>query len=196
LEYINLTEIRRKFQKCDREQRERTSRAKLPPDKFLNTLWIKQLGEQLAEEQGIPWRVIQPSATSNRGCTAVLSPIADLYQDWLQNTPISKLKAKIRISQVSHCIYLVRCKNYYKIGVAANLNNYLKTMRNANPFDIELIDSVFTNDFNAIALKLHNRFAAQLHRDEWFLLTEDDIEGIIELFQAIRLKQLAKYGIR
>lgn len=188
MDYINLTEIRRKFEQYDR--------ARLPPDRFLNTLWIKQLGEQLAEEQGIPWRIVQPSTTANRGCTAVLSPIADLYKNWLQNTAISKLKAKVQISKVGNCIYLIKCEHYYRIGIATNLNSRLTTMRNANPFDIELIDSVFTNDFVDIELKLHSRFAAQLHRDEWFLLSEDDVEGILELFQAIRLKQLAKYGIR
>jgi Meiotically up-regulated gene 113 len=188
LEYINLIEIRKKFEGCDR--------AKLPPDKFLNTLWIKQLGEQLAEERGIPWRIVRSSTTANRGCTAVLSPIANLYKDWLQNTPISKLKAKVQIGKASNCIYLVKCERYYKIGVAANLNNRLSTMRNDNPFDIELIDSVFTNDFAAIEVKLHNRFAAQLHRNEWYLLSKDDVEGILELFQAIRLKQLSKYGIK
>jgi hypothetical protein len=188
LEYINLTEIKRRFEGFDR--------AKLSPDKFLNTLWVKQLGDRLAEEQGIPWRIIQPSTTANRGCTAVISPIAELYKDWLQNTPISKLKAKVQIGKVDNCIYLVKCEHYYKIGSAANLNSRLSTMRNTNPFDIELIDSVFTSDFAAIELKLHNRFAAQLHRNEWFLLNEEDVEGILELFQAIRLKQLAKYGIR
>ncbi len=188
MHYINLTEIRRKFEGYDR--------AKLPPDRFLNTLWIKQLGEQLAEEQGIPWRIVQPSITANRGCTAVLSPIADLYKDWLQNTAISKLKAKMQIGKVGNCIYLIKCEHYYKIGTAANLNSHINTIKNANPFDIKLIDSVFTNDFAAIELKLHNRFATQLHRNEWFLLSEDDVEGILELFQAIRLKQLAKYGIR
>ncbi len=188
MEYINLTEIRRKFEKYER--------AKLPPDKFLNTLWIKQLGEQLANEQGIPWRIIQSSNTANRGCTAVLSPIAEIYKAWLQNIPISKLKAKVQMSQAGNCLYLVKCEQYYKIGVAANLNNCLNTMRNANPFEIKLVDSVFTQDFKEIELKLHNRFAAQLHRNEWFLLNEDDIEGIIELFQAIRLKQLTKYGIK
>jgi T5orf172 domain len=188
LEYINLTEIRKKLEKYER--------SRLPPDRFLNTLWIKQLGEQLAEEQGIPWRIIQPSTTANRGCTAVLSPIAELYKDWLQNTPISKLKAKVQIGKVGNCIYLVKCEHYYKIGIAANLNSHLNTMRNANPFDIELIDSVFTNDFKTIEFKLHNSFAAQLHRNEWFLLSKDDVEGIIELFQAIRFKQLTKYGIK
>lgn len=188
MEYINLTEIRRKFEGYDR--------ARLPSDRFLNTLWIKQLGEQLAEEQGIPWRIVQPSTTANRGCTAVFSPIAELYKDWLQNTPISKLKAKVQIGKVGNCIYLVKCEHYYKIGIAANLNSRLNTMRNANPFEVKLIDSVFTKDFASIELKLHNRFATQLHRNEWFLLTEDDVEGILELFQAIRLKQLTKYGIR
>jgi hypothetical protein len=188
LEYINLIEIRKKFEQHDR--------AKLPPDKFLNTLWIQQLGEQLAEEQGIPWRIVQPSTTANRGCTAVFSPIAELYKDWLQNKPISKLKAKVQTGKVGNCIYLAKCERYYKIGVAANLNSRLNTMRNANPFDIELIDSVFTSDCLDIELKLHNRFAAQLHRNEWFLLSKDDVEGVLELFQAIRFKQLAKYGIK
>jgi hypothetical protein len=126
----------------------------------------------------------------------VLSPIAELYKDWLQNTSISKLKAKVQIGKVGNCLYLVKCERYHKIGNAINLNSYLNTMRNANPFDIELIDSVFTSDFADIELKLHNRFAAQLHRNEWFLLSKDDVEGILELFQAIRFKQLAKYGIK
>lgn len=188
MEYINLTEIKKQFKKYQR--------AKLPPDKFLNTLWIKQLGEQLAEEYGIAWRIIQPSANANRGCTAVLTPIAYLYQDWLQNTPISKLKAQIQLLKASNCLYLVKCQHYYKIGVTINLNNYLDTMKNANPFEIELIDSVFTNDFKAIAVKLYDRFATQRHRNEWYLLSEDDVEGIIELFQAIRFKQLSKYGVK
>ena len=79
-------------------------------------------------------------------------------------------------------LYIVRCNEFYKIGISDNVKNRMFGMQTDNPYKLELIVSV-QGPCDAIS-----RFEKRLHKSlkkwniqgEWFALTENELTILTE----------------
>lgn len=63
-------------------------------------------------------------------------------------------------------VYVVRCAEFVKIGMAQNVSYRIRTLISATPFDLHLV-AVLPGG-QAAERALHLRFSEHRHRDEWF----------------------------
>lgn len=82
-------------------------------------------------------------------------------------------------------LYLIKCQNFYKIGVAANVQDRLAQLATGNPFDLEVL-AVFQFEYaNSVESALHQRFSNERVRGEWFELETHHIDEIIQVCQLL-----------
>lgn len=93
-----------------------------------------------------------------------------LYQSQMQAAKAKSKGRKLRSGDV----YLIRAKgtNRHKIGCTTNLESRLKSLRVKNPYELELIHSISSNDIEALEKSLHEQFAQYRTHSEWFELNE------------------------
>lgn len=75
-------------------------------------------------------------------------------------------------------IYVARCGDAYKIGVAADPGKRIAAMSTSSARPILLLYSRLCKDAHAEEKRLHARFADRRIRGEWFNLTPDDLAEI------------------
>ena len=82
-------------------------------------------------------------------------------------------------------LYLIRCNQYYKIGIATNVRNRLAALQTGNPTPLE-IEACFEFP-NALVVEkaLHQTFASVRKLGEWFELGDQDIERFITICRAL-----------
>ncbi len=78
-------------------------------------------------------------------------------------------------------LYVIRCHEFTKIGIASNVRNRLKTLQTGNPYALELVDSFEFDDALRVEAILHKKYDYAWERGEWFKLTEEEFEKLIEL---------------
>jgi predicted GIY-YIG superfamily endonuclease len=72
-------------------------------------------------------------------------------------------------------VYLIKCNEFYKIGVATDVQTRLAALQTGNPFRIDVVISYEFPTANAVEAALHQKFKAKQKNLEWFNLTEKDI---------------------
>ncbi len=78
-------------------------------------------------------------------------------------------------------IYLFSADNgAHKIGQSGDPHRRLKDFRNL-PIEIKLVHTITTNDMNWAESTMHDLFAAQRIRGEWFNLDQTDIAYLMSL---------------
>lgn len=75
-------------------------------------------------------------------------------------------------------VYLIKSGETYKIGKAKRIDDRMSSISPVLPHPIELIHSIERDEYDALELELHERFADKRLNGEWFALTEQDIEAI------------------
>ena len=72
-------------------------------------------------------------------------------------------------------LYVVKCNEYYKIGVASNVEARLAALQTGNPYEL-IVKSCFEFDnANSIEQALHQKFSEKQKHGEWFVLNDDDV---------------------
>lgn len=66
-------------------------------------------------------------------------------------------------------------KAYYKIGMAKNMENRIKSHQCSSPFEIKLACAYFFNNMRAEESYLHGLFMDKNIRGEWFDLSDEDL---------------------
>lgn len=94
------------------------------------------------------------------------------YAWWRDSPP------KPKVVDNSGCIYLIKCSEWYKIGKTKNVDRRMKTFGEALPFKQEVIHVIRSDDYSALELELHSRFADKRMNGEWFALLPEDVEYI------------------
>lgn len=87
-------------------------------------------------------------------------------------------------SSVPNTIYIIEhigMKGYYKIGITADLNGRLKTINTASPLGINVIHSATTNEARLLELSLHNALDDKRTNLEWFKLSDELLDKVINL---------------
>ena len=86
-------------------------------------------------------------------------------------------------------IYLIRCQNFYKIGVANDVQSRLAQLSTGNPFPLELMAAFGFENANAIEAVFHQKFASRWQRGEWFSLNPPEIETFTQICQMLDGKE-------
>lgn len=76
-------------------------------------------------------------------------------------------------------VYLMHSSSgHYKIGASANPQSRLRSLRTASPFDIRIVHTVYASDMFEAEKTLHTRYAGKRVSNEWFELSEFDVQAI------------------
>jgi len=81
-------------------------------------------------------------------------------------------------------VYILKTPGFYKIGIAADIQKRLRTLRTGNPFGIEVVFSAPVYDAYGIESKLHRQFKNKRKSGEWFALTDDEAQLAKALLRA------------
>jgi hypothetical protein len=88
---------------------------------------------------------------------------------------IERLENRVNITP---SIYLVKCNDFYKIGITYNVETRISCLGVGNPYPLELIYSKKLHTAEQVESFLHNKYKEKNIKGEWFLLNEVDIEEI------------------
>lgn len=80
-------------------------------------------------------------------------------------------------------LYLIRCEQFYKIGITFNIDSRLNSLQCGNPYELELVWSAKIKDAIECEELLHGMFEKKRHMREWFKLDKEDIEFILNLVE-------------
>jgi Meiotically up-regulated gene 113 len=86
-------------------------------------------------------------------------------------------------------VYLVKCGDFYKIGISKKLDKRLETLQTSNPHPIELIKSWKYDPWHLvikIERLLHKHFKPYHHKLEWFQLPEVEVARLCSAKSLIR----------
>jgi Rha family phage regulatory protein len=77
-------------------------------------------------------------------------------------------------------LYIVKCGDFYKIGISHNVSKRIKGMQTGNPYLIELIDTyTIGHNVSNIEARLHVLFESDNIRGEWFYTPLDEIRKAV-----------------
>lgn len=91
-------------------------------------------------------------------------------------------------------IYVMKCREFYKIGVSCRVEKRRYSISSGLPFDVELIANYKPNikfydryDLRRAVGKierfLHHTFASKRVKGEWFLLSDEELSSIPDLIK-------------
>jgi hypothetical protein len=82
-------------------------------------------------------------------------------------------------------LYLIKCNEYYKIGIANDLQSRLASLQTGNPYPL-VVEFCFQFPNAAIVEKvLHQRFANVRELGEWFKFLTPDMVAFVEICRAL-----------
>jgi hypothetical protein len=79
-------------------------------------------------------------------------------------------------------IYIVRCNEFYKIGITDNIKKRMVALQTGNPYELSLVKT-----YRAVTTfegEIHDMFVRQKVRGEWFQLDTASLEVIMEILEA------------
>lgn len=72
-------------------------------------------------------------------------------------------------------VYLLRARDYYKIGRSKDFKRRLREIKLQLPFPVEQVHVVMVDDMLELENLWHQRFKAKRKNGEWFLLSDNDV---------------------
>lgn len=89
---------------------------------------------------------------------------------------VAKKMSNDRLASSTGFVYLVKCNEFYKIGVAASVPFRLSTMQVGCPYLLTLVTSWLCTDPGAEEDRLHELFSQYRVRGEWFKIPSETVE--------------------
>ncbi len=83
------------------------------------------------------------------------------------------------ITDVTGYLYIIHCIGfpYYKIGITTGKpQSRLRSLRPGLPFELDLVYAVKVNNVHAEEALLHQKYAGNNVRGEWFNFTDSELE--------------------
>lgn len=77
-------------------------------------------------------------------------------------------------------VYLLQAGSFHALGKTDDLDAAVRAMSRRLPFPITVIHAIYTRDTEAVERHWQRRFARQRRHDNWFALSDDDIEAFRE----------------
>jgi hypothetical protein len=81
----------------------------------------------------------------------------------------------------SGLVYLIKCEKMYKIGKTTNLPKRFTSLQTASPYPLKLIHTIQCAELRNSERRFHQMFAAKRVRGEWFELSEEDVNYILNI---------------
>jgi FKBP-type peptidyl-prolyl cis-trans isomerase 2 len=78
-------------------------------------------------------------------------------------------------------LYLIKCQQFYKIGVANDVENRLAQLSTGNPFELRVLAIFGYENAECVERALHQKFANRRERGEWFSLDNAEVEVLAEI---------------
>jgi hypothetical protein len=78
-------------------------------------------------------------------------------------------------------LYLIRSKEFLKIGVANDVEGRLAQLQTGNPIQLSIVTCFGFNNAEVVEKSLHQRFELSRRIGEWFLLADSEIEMFFDL---------------
>lgn len=75
-------------------------------------------------------------------------------------------------------LYIIKCQEYFKIGVANDVESRLAQLSTGNPFPLEVQVIYEFENAESIEKALHQRYKENRVRGEWFRLGYEDLKNI------------------
>lgn len=72
-------------------------------------------------------------------------------------------------------VYLIKCQQFHKIGVANDVESRLAQLSTGNPYPLAVIACYGFSNAEVVEKSLHQRFSKERERGEWFLLDENGV---------------------
>jgi len=86
---------------------------------------------------------------------------------------------------MSSYLYLIRCNDFFKIGIAGHIESRLAALQTGNPYEL-VVESCYQFDNPApVEQSLHNKFRNKQAMREWFRLEAEDLEQFEQICQLL-----------
>jgi hypothetical protein len=72
-------------------------------------------------------------------------------------------------------LYLIESQQFYKIGIANDVQSRLAQLSTGNPFELKLLASYSFENAEVVERSIHQRFSNKRVRGEWFELGDEDV---------------------
>jgi hypothetical protein len=72
-------------------------------------------------------------------------------------------------------LYLIKCQQFYKIGVANDVQGRLAQLSTGSPFELRVVRVFGYINAEIVERVIHQRFTSKRTRGEWFELDEEDL---------------------
>ncbi len=79
-----------------------------------------------------------------------------------------------------YCVFVDAGERLYKIGLSTNPVARIKDLQVSQPFEVRVAACFMVGDMRREEALLHERFASQRVRGEWFRLSGDDLDEVAE----------------
>lgn len=92
-------------------------------------------------------------------------------------------------------LYLIECREFYKIGVANDVKSRLASLQTGNPIQLSIVTCFGFNNAEVVEKSLHQRFELSRQIGEWFILTDTEIKLLFDLCRNLGGKEFNFNGI-
>ena len=75
-------------------------------------------------------------------------------------------------------LYLIKCQQFYKIGIANNVETRLAQLSTGNPYPLEVEIIYAFENAEVVERAIHQRYKETRQRGEWFSLDYDALKNI------------------
>ena len=86
---------------------------------------------------------------------------------------------------MSQYLYLIKCQNFFKIGIANDVENRIAQLSTGNPFPLEIMASYEFENAAPVEAAIHQRYAGVRKRGEWFELDDHDLVDFEQICQLL-----------
>lgn len=83
-------------------------------------------------------------------------------------------------------IYIIKCFDYYKIGVSKTPEYRFSELKSIIPFELYLSGYFSCIDSYGVEAHIHSLFWEKWHKGEWFKLNEEDVGEIKSLLSRLQ----------
>ena len=84
--------------------------------------------------------------------------------------------------QSNRLLYVVKCNEFYKIGITDNINSRMTSLRIGNPYKLELHLCSYFDNAEEVEKQLHKKFEEKHVNGQWFKLLAEDLEFLTNLY--------------
>ena len=90
---------------------------------------------------------------------------------------------------MSNFLYLIKCNEFFKIGVAGNVESRLAALQTGNPYQLSLESCYEFDNASIVEQCLHQKFSTKNESGEWFSLDKADLQQFEQICNLLNGKK-------